>query len=199
MRKNPLPPGFGASMKSFIAQGMKPKDAMREAWKVARGGRKNSPKPFKAYLTKEDINWNNRYKDLISKGISPKEAERIATKEYEEKKRKTRKNPIAIFNPLKTCPECGATKTKHGQPYTTKKQLSIHRFEQHGIKKKNPPRSGSTIYQRALEIKAWSRDKGFRVHKFSPKSEVRIIGNADGSITLRSAKGLKLYAKESEL
>ena len=47
------------------------------------------------------------------------------------------------------------------------------------------------IYANILEVKAQKRDGSRWVHKFKPGS--KIIGNPDGSLSVRSAKGRKLF------
>lgn len=97
-----------------------------------------------------------------------------------------KRNPIAIYNPI-----------THKTAYKYARALVQH--EKKGMK--NPPNGklGRSIYSHVLEIRAWSQSKGFRKHKFDKRSEVRAVGLPDGSVLLRSAKGLRLWASQENV
>jgi hypothetical protein len=83
--------------------------------------------------------------------------------------------------------------------FSTSELREIYAFNKAETKYKRNPGKGTTIYKKVLEIRATQnqsdgipRSDRF-VHKFT--SPVRAIGNSDGSVTLKSKHGKKLWKR----
>lgn len=99
MPHKPLPEKFKTTLRGLIAQGWKPKDAMREAWRVYKG---TGPGMSRTQQPQKYLNPSKQTKCPVCRSLcAPGEKYHPGCKPPRRLK-VVRKNPIAVYNPSRT-------------------------------------------------------------------------------------------------
>jgi hypothetical protein len=216
-----LPEKFKTTLRGLIAQGWAPRDAMKEAWRVYKGEkpgmtrRKLNPGKNVTGMTTKQLREFARKPNPMLWYPTEKRAEialRELTKYHDIKKarivkgvkngiwgykiywtysKKSRKNPLVVYNP-EMRPRVQVSKKSHRGKLRPHSPLKGYRINPRSIvtgASVLPLKNVEIRYQRA---NGEYRGEWFR-HPF--KSSVEVLGLVDGSILIRSISGKKLWGE----